>query len=91
MSHSPILADLLLSRSTTDRCAELRKNPEWISGALKDPSTLFICVNNSSAPVNESDLKFFAFGEIPQDSLTYFLGREGDVSFFGVSVDAAFV
>jgi len=91
MSHSPILADLLLSRSATDRCAELRKNPEWIAGALKDPSTLFICVNNSSAPVNESDLRFFALEEIPQDSLTYFLGREGDVAFFGVSVNSDFV
>jgi NAD+ diphosphatase len=91
MSHSPILADLLLSRSATDRCAELRKDPEWIAGALKDPSTLFICVNKSCAPVNESDLRFFTFKEVPQDSLTYFLGREGDTAFFGVSVDDDFV
>jgi NAD+ diphosphatase len=91
MSHSPILADLLLSRSATDRSAELRNNPEWIAGALKDPATLFICVNNSCAPVKESDLRFFTFEEIPQDALTYFLGREGDVAFFGVGVDADFV
>ena len=91
MSHSPILADLLLSRSATDRSAELRNNPEWIAGALKDPATLFICVNKSCAPVTESDLRFFTFEEIPQDSLTYFLGREGDVAFFGVGVDADFV
>jgi NAD+ diphosphatase len=91
MSHSPMLADLLLSRSATDRSAELRKNPEWIAGALKDPCTLFICVNNSQSPVRESDLRFFALEEIPPDSLTYFLGLQGDVAFFGVSVDTDFV
>lgn len=91
MSHSPMLANLLLSRSATDRSAELRKNPEWIAGALKDPSTLFICVNNSQAPVSANDLRFFALEEIPQDSLTYFLGLEGDIAFFGVSVDTDFV
>lgn len=91
MSHSPMLANLLLSRSATDRNAELRKNPEWIAEALKDSSTLFICVNNSQAPVNEGALRFFALDDIPADSLTYFLGLEGDVAFFGVSVNSDFV
>lgn len=91
MSHSPMLANLLLSRSATDRNAELRKNPEWIAEALKDSSTLFICVNNSQSPLKEGALRFFALDDIPADSLTYFLGLEGDVAFFGVSVNSDFV
>lgn len=86
-----MLTELVLSRSSTDRSAELRKNPDWIAGALRESSTLFICVNNSTAPVTEGDLRFFGLDEIPQDSPTYFLGREGDQAFFGVSVDADFV
>jgi len=30
MSHSPMLADLVLSRSATDRYAEMRKDPERV-------------------------------------------------------------
>lgn len=86
-----MLADLVLSRSATDRCAELRKNPEWIEKALHDPSTLFICVNNSQTPVRGSEIRFFDFAAIPQDSLTYFLGNDGGIAFFGVSVDSDFV
>ncbi len=91
MSHSPMLADLVLSRSATDRSAELRKDPEWIAQALNDPTTLFICVHNAQTPVRGSDIRFFTFAEIPKDSLTYFLGLDSGVAFFGVSVDADFV
>ena len=91
MSHSPMLADLVLSRIATDRSAELRKNPEWIAQALIDSSTLFICVNNSQSPVTGNDLRFFLANQIPQNSLTYFLGLDGGDAFFGVSVDSNFV
>jgi NAD+ diphosphatase len=91
MSYSPMLADLVLSRSATDRRAELRKDPEWIAQALVESTTLFICVNNARTLVHQDDIRFFAFEEIQQDSLTYFLGLDGGVAFFGVSVDTDFV
>jgi NAD+ diphosphatase len=91
MSDSPLLADLVLSRSATDRSAELRKDSEWIARAFNDSTTLFICVNGSRAPITGNDIAFIAFADIPRDSLTYFLGLDGGTAFFGVSVDADFV
>jgi len=91
MSHSPMLADLVLSRSATDRYAEMRKDPERVHQALNHPSTRFLCVHNSQAPIVGTGLRFFELGEIPENSATYFLGYEGTTAYFGVPVDADFV
>ena len=86
-----MLADLVLSRSATDRYAEMRKDPERVHQALNHPDTRFLCVHNSQAPMVGSGLRFFELGEIPEDSATYFLGYEGTTAYFGFSVDADFV
>ena len=91
MAHSPRLTDLVLSRSATDRSAHLRKDSEWIAESLIDPSTRFICVHNSQFPFDGENLVVFKFADIPEHSLTYFLGRDAGVVFFGVSADADFV
>ena len=91
MAHSPRLTDLVLSRSATDRSAHLRKDPEWIAESLIDPSTRFLCVHNSQAPFDGENLVVFKFADIPQNSSTYFLGRDAGIVFFGVSADADFV
>ena len=91
MAYSPRLTDLVLSRSASDRSAHLRKDPEWIAESLIDPSTRFICVHNSQAPFDGENLVVFKFADIPEHSLTYFLGRDAGVVFFGVSADSDFV
>lgn len=40
-----LLADLVLSRAAIDRAAALRADPQWITDALADPSSLFIAVS----------------------------------------------
>ena len=91
MAHSPRLTELVLSRSASDRSAHLRKDPEWIAESLIHPSTRFICVHNSQAPFSGENLVFFRFADIPKNSLTYFLGCDEGLAFFGVSADADFV
>lgn len=50
-----LLADLVLSRAAIDRAAALRADPQWIAGALAEPSSQFIAVSKGEVLMSAPD------------------------------------
>lgn len=90
---SPITADLLLSRSTVDRRAEMRTNELWLNDpATRDPnSARCIAVYQGNTPTDEnSQIRFMSFldaGSLP----TAYLGSDADTNYFAIFADKEFV
>ncbi len=91
MSSTHMLRELALSRSTVDRAAHLRRNPEVLEAALLDPTTQVFPVCRASAPVLNGELIFSRPDEFDPASEFVFLGIEGEISYFCVLVDQMYV
>ncbi len=91
MSDVHMLRDLALSRSTVDRAAHLRRNTVALRTALLDPATRVFPVYRASTPVIGGELVLSSPTDFDQTSEFVFLGVEGDVSYFCVFTDQAYV
>jgi len=74
-----LLTNLLLSRSTIDRQAHLRKDEQWLTVALTRPESRVIWVSDGRIAMDDAGrLLESPTSEVPADVETAFLGTDAD-------------
>ncbi|WP_276320659.1 NAD(+) diphosphatase, partial [Phytoactinopolyspora endophytica] len=80
---------LALSRSTVDRAAHLRGDPEWLARVWEDPSTKVLIVGDGRVAAEDGALCFITPEQAPEGE-RYLLGVEEGTVFTAVHLDGVF-